>query len=50
MIKGPEDKVVQAYFEYMVDFAEILGADRKRAAKELHSSLQFEIDIAAVSI
>lgn len=47
--KGLEDKIVKAYYEYMVDIAVILGADRARATKELAESLDFEIALANVS-
>lgn len=48
LIKGIEDKLVKAYYEYMVDIAVIFGADKKRAEKELWESLQFEMDLANV--
>lgn len=49
LIKGFEDKVVKAYYQYMVDLAVIYGADRSRAEKELKESLEFEIELAKVS-
>lgn len=49
MIKGLEDKIVKAYFEYMVDVAVIFGAERPRALRELRESLDFEIALANVS-
>lgn len=48
-MKGLEDKIVKAYFEYMVDVAVIYGADRPRALRELRDSLDFEIKLANVS-
>lgn len=39
-----------AYYMYMTDVAEILGADKDSAAKELKESLEFEIKLASVSI
>ena len=48
MSKGLEHKVVKAYYEYMVEFAVILGADRETAEKELSESLNFAIDLAKV--
>ncbi|XP_046742992.1 neprilysin-2 isoform X2 [Diprion similis] len=48
--KGPEDKIVKAYFEYMVDIAVILGADEDRARRELSDSLEFEIKLANISL
>lgn len=48
LIKGLEDKIVKAYYDYMVDIAVLFGADRKVAEKELLESLQFEIKLANV--
>lgn len=48
--RGFSDKLVQAYYEYMVDLATILGADRKRAETELKQSLEFEIKLANISL
>lgn len=45
-----DDKIVSAYYSYMVDIAQILGADKKRAYEELKESLNFEIKLANVSI
>lgn len=50
LIKGMEDKVVSAYYSYMVDLAVIFGADRSKAETELKESLLFEIELANVSI
>ena len=47
--KGLEDKIVKAYYEYMVDIAVIYGADRSRAERELMESLEFEMKLANVS-
>lgn len=47
--KGFDEKIVQAYYKYMVDIAVILGADPDRASKELKESLEFEIKLANVS-
>lgn len=47
--RGLNDKLVQAYYEYMVDIATLLGAERARAEVELKQSLQFEISLANVS-
>ncbi|XP_015511770.2 neprilysin-2 isoform X1 [Neodiprion lecontei] len=48
--KGPEDKIVKAYFEYMIDIAVILGADKDVATRELSESLEFEIKLANISL
>lgn len=50
MSKGLEDKIVKAYYEYMVDMAVIYGADRKRAERECMESLEFEMKLANVSV
>lgn len=49
LIKGMNDKIVSAYYSYMVDIAQILGADKKRATDELKESLEFEMKLANVS-
>ncbi|XP_011705205.1 PREDICTED: membrane metallo-endopeptidase-like 1, partial [Wasmannia auropunctata] len=43
---GFYDKIVQAYYKYMVDIAVILGANPDRARIELKESLEFEIKLA----
>ncbi|XP_072930429.1 neprilysin-2 [Epargyreus clarus] len=48
--RGFSDKLVQAYYEYMVDIATLLGADRARAEVELKDSLQFEMKLANISL
>lgn len=48
--KGFEDKIVKAYYEYMVDIAVIYGADRSRAERELKESVEFEMKLANVSM
>lgn len=49
LTKGHEDKIVQAYYSYMVDVAVIYGADRNAAQKELMDSLNFEMALANVN-
>lgn len=48
IIKGIEDKVVKAYYDFIVDTAVDLGADRKRAEKEMMDVLEFETALANV--
>lgn len=48
LIEGLDNKIVNEYYRYMVDIAVILGAERKRAEKELMESLKFEIKLANV--
>ncbi|XP_018319545.1 neprilysin-2 isoform X2 [Agrilus planipennis] len=50
LIKGLEDKLVRAYYNYMVDISVMFGADKERAKKELEDSLNFEIQLANISL
>lgn len=50
LVKGMDEKIVAAYYRYMVDVAVLFGADRQRAAKELRESLDFEIGLAKISL
>lgn len=50
LIKGLDHPRVKAYYEYMVDVAELFGADRAQAQKELLESLKFEIALANISL
>ncbi|XP_055853046.1 neprilysin-2 isoform X2 [Episyrphus balteatus] len=49
LVKGLNDTLVLAYYDYMVDIAVIFGANRDVALKELGESLQFEMDLANIS-
>lgn len=49
LLKGLDEKLVQAYYQYMVDIAVLFGADKIDAEKELKESLFFEIKLANVS-
>lgn len=48
MIKGMNDTLVKAYYNYMVDLAVLYGAEEERAKKELMESMQFEMNLANV--
>ncbi|XP_026670737.1 neprilysin-2 isoform X1 [Ceratina calcarata] len=48
--KGFDDKIVQAYYNYMVDIAVILGANKTDAMSELKESLEFEMNLANISL
>lgn len=48
LIKGFEDKIVQAYYKYQNELAVLLGADKKRAEKEMKDVVNFEIALAKV--
>ncbi|XP_042232177.1 neprilysin-2-like isoform X3 [Homarus americanus] len=50
LLKGLNDSDVQAYYNYQVNLAELLGADRTRAMVELKESLEFEIQLANFSL
>lgn len=49
LLKGLDEKLVQAYYQYMVDIAVLFGADKIDAEKELKEALFFEIKLANVS-
>lgn len=40
---------MKAYYDFMVDLAVILGADRERAQEELRETLELEMKLANVS-
>lgn len=48
LIKGKENKLVQAYHSYQVDTAVLYGAEREDAEKEMGEVLDFEISLANV--
>ncbi|XP_022190551.2 neprilysin-2 [Nilaparvata lugens] len=50
LVKGPSDKLVAAYYDYMVDIAALFGADKNAAKNELRKSLDFEINLANISL
>uniref|UniRef100_A0A2P2HZF3 Neprilysin-like n=2 Tax=Hirondellea gigas TaxID=1518452 RepID=A0A2P2HZF3_9CRUS len=50
LLKGLNDSDVQAYLEYQVGLAELLGAERDSAMIQLTESLEFEIQIANLSL
>lgn len=49
LLRGFNDSVVQAYYDYMVDMAVIFGADKDTAKEELLDVLWFEMNLANVS-
>lgn len=49
LINGLEDEDVTSYYNYMVNVAVLLGADKTSAEKELKKSLLFEIKLAHAS-
>ncbi|XP_046660596.1 neprilysin-2-like [Homalodisca vitripennis] len=50
LVKGLSDPIVQAYYSYMVDIAEMYGADRRLAQVKLNDSLMFEIELAKITV
>lgn len=46
LVKGFDDPNVQFYYNLQVKFAELLGADKEIAEKQLKQSIEFEIEIA----
>ena len=50
LIKGLEDKDVQAYYNYMVNMAVLLGAERPRAEEEMKEALMLELQLAELSL
>ena len=50
MIKGFEDKDVQAYYNYMINIAVLLGADKERAKEEMKEALMLELKLSEFSL
>ena len=50
MAQGLSNIIVRGYFRYMVDVAVTLGANKKEAEKELREALNFQIEMAKVSL
>lgn len=50
LVEGMNDKIVKAYYKYMIDIAVILGAPKEVAKKEMTESLEFEKALATVRI
>ncbi|CAI6351505.1 unnamed protein product [Macrosiphum euphorbiae] len=50
LIQGKDHDSVDKYYRYMVDIAVLFGADRPRATEELRESLDFEIELAKISM
>jgi len=50
LMKGKDDRDVQAYFEYMLDVAMLLGGEEDRVRKEMGDLLEFEIQLANISL
>ncbi|KAL1452805.1 hypothetical protein WDU94_007000 [Cyamophila willieti] len=50
LVKGINEKLVNAYYRYMIDIAVILGANKDVATAELRDALEFEIKLANISL
>ncbi|XP_031638615.1 neprilysin-2-like [Contarinia nasturtii] len=50
LLRGMEDTNVKAYYDFMVDVAVIFGANKRNAEIELLDALQFEIELAKISL
>ncbi|KAL5273947.1 Nep2 family protein [Megaselia abdita] len=50
LVKGLEDKIVKAYYHYMVDMAVLFGAKRSLAETDMLDSINFEIALANISL
>eukprot|EP00092_Neocalanus_flemingeri_P028315 GFUD01030752.1.p1 GENE.GFUD01030752.1~~GFUD01030752.1.p1 ORF type:complete len:774 (+),score=182.51 GFUD01030752.1:202-2523(+) len=50
LIKGIDDKDVQAYYNYMVQTAVFMGADEKVAKVEMKEALELELKLAEMSL
>lgn len=48
LVKGMNETLVQAYYDYMVDIAVLFGADKDQAKEQLLQSLEFEMALANV--
>lgn len=50
LMKGLDDPDVQAYFTYMLDVAQLLGADLELASRDMTDVLNFEIQLANITL
>ncbi|CAL4119395.1 unnamed protein product [Meganyctiphanes norvegica] len=48
LLKPFNDSDIQAYYKYQIGMAVLLGADRKRAERELKEMIEFETEIAKI--
>ncbi|CAL4061047.1 unnamed protein product, partial [Meganyctiphanes norvegica] len=49
-IKGFHSNEIQAYYKYQVGLAELLGADLRVAAQEMKDNVEFEAQIAKITL
>lgn len=50
ILQGRDSKFVKGYFQYMIDVAVELGSQKVTAERELRESLDFEIELAKISL
>lgn len=50
LILGRDEKVVKAYYEYMINLAVYFGVDKKVAVRDIGDVLDFEIALANVRV
>ncbi|CAL4103663.1 unnamed protein product, partial [Meganyctiphanes norvegica] len=50
LLRPFNDSDVQAYYKYQLGMAELLGADRKTAERELKEAIEFEAEIAKITV
>lgn len=48
LVKGFNETLVSAYYDYMVDISVLFGANKEQAKEQLLQSLEFEIALANV--
>lgn len=48
LIGGLQDDVVKTYYEYMVDLAELFGANRATAENDVKNMINFRVELAKV--
>ncbi|KAH8417201.1 hypothetical protein KR222_006349, partial [Zaprionus bogoriensis] len=49
LVKGFNETLVSAYYDYMVDIAVLFGANKEQAKEQLLQSLEFEMALANIS-
>ena len=50
LTKGFDDKDVQAYYKYMQDAALYMGASQDNAKKQMKEALDFELELANITM
>ena len=50
LVLGRDEKVVKAYYDYMINLAVYFGVDKKIAVRDIGDVLDFEIALANVRV